>query len=169
MPTKSKHIRVPNDVEAIVERYRVNHGLKYFSDALFEIVRQNNEMPGASVAQTLAELLAVEITKRLKDEMNSDTVAIRLSSRSADRNTQVLLRAINQIMSSMRISHYIDQDTNIMAQCKGITDNEIERYRQLRIDQSHRKRGRKAGSSTTQPPAGELHTDTLPEDGDFVL
>lgn len=164
MANKLRHIRIPQDVEDIVERYRAEHGMKYFSDALLAIVRQNNEMPSASAAQTLAELLASEVAKQLKEEMNSDAVAIRLSSRSADRNTQVLLRAVNQLMSATRILRYADDDTNIMAQCKAITDNEIERYRQLRISQSQKKHPKNDTPTPEEP--------SLPEnagDGGFIL
>lgn len=174
MENKLRHIRIPRDVEEIVERYRVAHDLKYFSDALLEIVRQNNELPSASAAQTLAELLAGEVAKRLKEEMNSDAVAIRLSARSADRNAQVLVRAVNQMLSAMRIPRYADNDMAIMAQAKAITDNEIERYRQLRIDQSRRKHGQTAApsapeASPSKPASSAPPEPELPEDGGFIL
>lgn len=169
MDSKRKSIRFPADVDEIIEQYRVEHNLKNYSAALFEIVRQNSQLPAASVANTLSAVLADDIAERLKEKMNSDAVAIRLSARSADFNTQVLVRAVNQILSTVRIVQYMDNDTAIMQQCKAITQNEIERYRQLRVSQSHQKHIPAPTKTESHFQFSEPDDDDFPPDGDLIF
>lgn len=176
MDSVRKSIRIPADVDNIIEQYRVQHKLKFYSDALFEIIRQHNQLPATSAANTLSAILAADIAKRLKEEMNSDAVAIRLSARSADYNTQVLVRAVNQILSTVRIVQYMDNDTAIMQQCKAITQNEIERYRQLRVSQSQRKHSPAPPEKTesdfqfsTSQPVEPPDDPDIPPDGDLIF
>ena len=82
MESKLRHIRIPVDVDAIVEQYRTQNNLKYFSDALFGIVRESNTFSAEAAASVLSAILADDIADRLYEKLTESGIVGRLKTES---------------------------------------------------------------------------------------
>ena len=158
---KATGIIIPDDVRKIIEDNQTEKGIPTFTGSLCEIVRRQNEQ----------QKISADVLDELKQFLANEAVGIRLSSRQAERNSAVLIRAVNQLLHIANVAAYFDEDNMLMKQAKALTDAELENYRQMRMEQRHRKqRSKKAepGSAfSDELPPIPTDADAEPETRDF--
>lgn len=140
--TVRKSLRLKKETDEIIEHYRQSHHCSSWTAALESIVKNSAALNETDTTSLVANKVADRMYTRLLENLNKESVGIRLSSRSADRNTQVILKVLNQMLYQNAPKGYQMKDHGIMKEAKDHTDAEIERFRQIRLDQAAKKKTR---------------------------
>lgn len=74
----------------------------------------------------------------MTEELSKTLTRIRLGTNNADRNSEVILLALNQLLACSTFKAYVEKETPQMTMAKGIVKERIENFRQKKINKNER-------------------------------
>ena len=90
MKRKEKHYMLSEKNIEYIEEVKERNNLKYNSEALDLIIREHRQN-----SDITTEAMIRLIAKEVSEQIQSDMIGIKKSSRNSDRNTQVLIELLN--------------------------------------------------------------------------
>lgn len=139
MPNERKQtaFRLTPESLEYLKKYQSEHGLKSLTAAIELIISNDRE-------KEKSEDLAKEIVNVLEDKYKNTFTRIRLASRTADINSQIILEILNSMLYApgMASTNFVSTDTlknEIVEQAENQTKAKIAYYKQLKDNKKNGK------------------------------
>ena len=136
---KQTEFRLTPESLEYLKKYQSEHGLKSLTAAIELIISNDREKE-----KNQNEDLAKEIVNVLEDKYKNTFTRIRLASRTADINSQVIIEILNSMLysPSMSATNFVSTDTlknDIVEQAENQTKAKIAYYKQLKDNKKNGK------------------------------
>ena len=145
MPNERKQTAFRLSPESLeyLKKYQSEHGLKSLTAAV-ELIINNDRKKEKNQSENLAK----DIVNILEDKYKNTFTRIRLASRTADINSQIILEILNSMLYApgMASTNFVSTDTlknEIVEQAENQTKAKIAYYKQLKDNKKTERKNNK--------------------------
>lgn len=130
-----------NYISEVQEQYQLNA-----TAALEKIIdeHKNNHQ------QVVSSILTKQIAKAVSDELKNTLTRIRLGSNNADKNSEILLLMVNQLLNYSGIKTYSTQQSSQFIESKRIVEERIQAFRTKKLERKHSNSNIKASDHLSE-------------------